>query len=150
MNGWPTTQRFGVGGRLVELAWAARPEVLEPMIAFGFGGGADSLRAGRVFDGPRRSGALSWMKSASRTHSSMVATNFRRSCDAPGARPCFSNAGQALAMRLRKACSAPGAGSQATTSRPWARARATQPLPITPLPSAAKVLISVMKVMLSS
>jgi len=53
-------------------------------------------------------------------------------------------------MRLRKACSAPGAGSQATTSRPWARARATQPLPITPLPSAAKVLISVMKVMLGS
>ena len=90
-----------------------------------------------------RSGALSWMKSACATHSSTVATNFRRDCEAPGARPWLVSAPQALAVRSRSAASAPGAGSQAITSSPWASARATQPLPITPVPNAAKVLISV-------
>src|SRR5690606_15653780 len=90
------------------------------------------------------------MKSASRTQSSMLLTKRRRSSEAPGARPCRSSAGQALARRLRSAASAPGAGSQAITSRPWARARAIQPAPITPVPRAAKVLLSVTTVISGS
>jgi hypothetical protein len=90
------------------------------------------------------------MKSASATQASTLSKKRRRCIEASAARPLACKAGQALATRWRKAASAPGAGSQACTSRPWARARATQPLPITPLPRAAKVLISVMKGMFSS
>jgi len=47
-----------------------------------------------------------------------------------------------LATFSRSCFSAPGAGSHAITSSPCASARATQPLPITPAPIAANVLIS--------
>src|SRR6218665_2575875 len=94
-----------------------------------------------------RSGALSWMKSASATQACIVATKRRRDGSAPGVNPLRSSAGQAFATFARSCCSASGAGSQATTSRPWASARATQPLPMTPVPMAAKVSSWVMTVM---
>ena len=47
------------------------------------------------------SGALSWTKSASFTASSIVLTNFSRSCEAPGFRPTLVSAGQALATFKR-------------------------------------------------
>ena len=82
------------------------------------------------------------MKSASLTHSSTVLAKRRRSKLAPAATPLLTKTGQALATLERNCSSAPGAGSHATTSRPCANARATQPLPITPLPMAANTLIS--------
>src|SRR6218665_3381023 len=94
-----------------------------------------------------RSGALSWMKSASATQACIVATKRRRDGSAPGVNPLRSSAGQAFATFARSCCSASGAGSQATTSRPWASARATQPLPMTPVAMAAKVSSWVMTVM---
>ena len=84
------------------------------------------------------------MKSASFTHSSTVFTTLRRLWLAPGFNPTRSSAGQALAMLARRVCSPFGAGSQATTSRPLASARAAQPLPITPAPITATVLMLVM------
>src|SRR6218665_1938568 len=95
-----------------------------------------------------RSGALSWMKSASATQACIVATKRRRDGSAPGVNPLRSSAGQAFATFARSCCSAAGgAVSKATTSRPGASARATQPLPMTPVPMAAKVSSWVMTVM---
>src|SRR5262249_10977558 len=72
----------------------------------------------------------------------MVATNFRRSCEAPGFRPTLVSAGQALATLARRVFSPVLPGSQATTSSPFARQREAQPLPMTPAPRMATVLIS--------
>src|SRR5215472_1422724 len=89
------------------------------------------------------SGALSCTKSASATAASSVLAKLRRFWLAPGSRPSLVSAGQALATPARIFSSAPGAGSVATTSSPWARQRAAQPLPITPPPTRATRRISV-------
>src|SRR5215472_10509366 len=95
------------------------------------------------------SGALSCTKSASATAASSVLAKLRRFWLAPGSRPSLVSAGQALATPARIFSSAPGAGSVATTSSPWARQRAAQPLPMTPPPTRATRRISVVSAIFS-
>src|SRR5262245_12942879 len=112
------------------------PEELEAMIVSDLA--ARETLASRPRFRSSFSGALSWMKSASATAFSRSGSKPRRCWLAPGARPTRSSAGQALATLARSLPSAPGAGSVATTSRPWARQRAAQPLPITLVPTILK------------
>ena len=61
----------------------------------------------------------------------------RRDCDAPGARPNRSSAGQAAFTKRLSDVSASGAISVAMTSSPFARNSAVQLAPITPVPMMA-------------
>src|SRR5690348_7926730 len=65
------------------------------------------------------------------------ATKARRDCDAPGARPRRSSAGQAAFTKRLSEASASGATSVATTSSPFARKSAAQLAPMTPVPMIA-------------
>src|SRR5216684_5839072 len=67
----------------------------------------------------------------------MSAVNVRRDCEAPGARPSRSTAGQAAFTKPRSAVSAFGAISVAMTSSPFARNSVAQLAPMTPVPMMA-------------
>ena len=97
-----------------------------------------------------RSGPFSWTKSAARTAAGISAVNVRRDCDAPGARPNRSSAGQAAFTKRRSDVSASGAISVAMTSSPFARNSAVQLAPMTPVPMMATRRIGLLLDMVGS
>ena len=93
-----------------------------------------------------RSGALSWMKSASATQASIVETKRSRA----GRRPAQGRRARARATRSRRSRAAAPPRPVPGPIRPRrdrARAREIHPLPITPVPMAANVLMSVFTAM---
>src|SRR5580704_6801882 len=84
-----------------------------------------------------RSGPFSWTKSAPLTTVARSDSNVSLDWDAPGPRPNLLSAGHAASTKRFRAVSASGATSVATTSRPFARKRAVQLAPMTPVPMTA-------------
>src|SRR5882757_5429333 len=77
------------------------------------------------------------MRSAPTTAASIFGVNDNLDSDAAGARPNLFRAGHAASTNRFRAASAFGATSVATTSRPFARKRAVQLAPMTPVPMMA-------------
>src|SRR6266545_7205483 len=122
-----------------------RPDELEAMITSA-GSSSSSCRYS-FFLKSIRSGPFSWTKSAARTAAGRSAVNVRRDCDAPGARPNRSSAGQAAFTNRLSDASASGAISVATTSSPFARNSAVQLAPMTPVPIMAMRRMGLVSVM---
>src|ERR1700722_8069542 len=84
-----------------------------------------------------RSGPFSWTRSTPLTAVARSAANVSLDWDAPGPRPNLLSAGHAASTNRFRAPSAFGATSVAATSRPFARKRAVQLAPMTPVPMMA-------------
>jgi hypothetical protein len=112
-----------------------RPEELDAMITSG-GNSSSSCRCS-FFLKSIRSGPFSWTRSAPLTAVARSDSNVSLDWDAPGPRPNLLSAGHAASTNRFRAASASGATSVATTSRPFARKRAVQLAPMTPVPMTA-------------
>src|ERR1700677_1878167 len=84
-----------------------------------------------------RSGPFSWTRSTPLTAAARSALKVILDWDAPGERPSLLSDGHAASTKRFRAASAFGATSVATTSRPFARKRAVQLAPMTPVPMMA-------------
>src|SRR5580704_4522920 len=112
-----------------------RPDELEAMITSAANNSSSSRYS--FFLKSIRSGPFSWTKSAPFTAADISGVNARCDCDASGARPNRSSAGQAAFTNRLSPVSASGATSVATTSSPFARNSAVQLAPMTPVPMMA-------------
>src|SRR5262249_12064072 len=92
-------------------------------------------------------GPFSWTRSTPATASVSTGLNLRLDCDAPGESPNRLSAGQALPTNFVSAASAFGAMSVATTCSPLARNSAVQLAPMTPVPTMATRLMSLLSAM---
>src|SRR6516225_10525802 len=95
-----------------------------------------------------RSGPFSCTRSAPETAAARSVVKDRRPHDDGDGAPRRCSAGVARCTYSRSRSSAPGATSVAVTSRPWARKRAVQLAPITPVPITATRLIELFMGML--